>query len=128
MVKQYFKDDSSTYMFGKLKLFIKNQTKAPAKKIKMAIIDTDLKRLKNNMKNMSENETKNKKLDVLANFIEEVLTGDRMSDMPSLETDSEEEKLDIARGGKGIPELQIDENAGKRKKNVIKSKTSRKKC
>ena len=34
---------------------------------------------------MSENEIKNKRLDVLANFIEEVLIGDRMNGMPPLE-------------------------------------------
>ena len=38
---------------------------------------------------MSENEIKNKRLDVLANFIEEVLTGDRINDMPPLESEEE---------------------------------------
>ena len=36
---------------------------------------------------MSENEITNKRLNLLANFIEEVLIGDRMNDMRDLETE-----------------------------------------
>ena len=38
---------------------------------------------------MSQNEVRNKRLDVLANFIEEVVIGDRMNDMPEFETGEE---------------------------------------
>ena len=41
------------------------------------------------MRNISENELKNKRLDVLAYFIEEVLIGDRMNDMPPLESEED---------------------------------------
>ena len=36
---------------------------------------------------MSENEITNKRVNLLANFIEEVLIGDRMNDMRDLETE-----------------------------------------
>ena len=55
--------------------------------MKMSLIEGGLEKLKNDMKNMSENEIRNKRLDLLVNFIEEVLTGDRMNDMPDLETE-----------------------------------------
>ena len=62
---------------------LRNQSKILAKKIKMSLIEAGLEKLKNDMKNMSENEIRNKRLNLLANFIEEVLIGDRMNDMPT---------------------------------------------
>ena len=53
----------------------------------MSLIEEGLEKLKKDMKNMSENEIRNKILDLLVNFIEEVLTGDRMNDMPDIETE-----------------------------------------
>ena len=53
----------------------------------MSLIAAGLEKLKNNMKNMSKNEIRNKRLDFLKNFIEEALIGDRMNDMPPLETE-----------------------------------------
>ena len=55
----------------------------------MTLIEAGLEKLKNDMKNMSENEIRNKRLNLLANFIEEVLIGDRMNDMPPLESEEE---------------------------------------
>ena len=78
LVKKYFKNDSLTDMLEQLKHLIKNQSK----KIKMSLIEADLEKLKKDMKNMSENEIRNKRLNLLVNFIEEVLIGDRMNDMP----------------------------------------------
>ena len=83
LVKKYFKNDSLTDMLEQLKHLIKNQSK----KIKMSLIEADLEKLKKDMKNMSENEIRNKRLNLLVNFIEEVLIGDRMNDMPDLETE-----------------------------------------
>ena len=57
-----------------------------AKNIKMSLTEAGLEKLKNAMKNMSENEIRNKRLNLLANFIEEVLICDRINDMPDLET------------------------------------------
>ena len=42
------------------------------KKIQTKIIESDLKKLKDAMRNMSKNEIKNRELDVLVKFIEEV--------------------------------------------------------
>ena len=69
LVKKYFKDESSTDMFLK----IKSSIRIEARNIKMAIIKSGLISLKNDMKNMSENEIKNRRLDVLLMFIEELL-------------------------------------------------------
>ena len=58
-------------MFKQLNNLVKNQSK----KIKMTIIEAGLEKVKSDMRNMSENEIRNKRLDGLANFIE-VLIGD----------------------------------------------------
>ena len=42
----------------------------------MKIIESDLKKLKDDMRNMSENKIKNRGLDVLVKFIEEVFFGE----------------------------------------------------
>ena len=55
----------------------------------MTLIEAGLEKIKNDMRNMSENEIRNKRLDVLANFIEEVLFGDRMNDMLPLESEED---------------------------------------
>ena len=85
LVKKYFKNDSLTDMFEQLRNLVKNQSKISSKKIKMTLIEAGIEKLKKDMGNMSENEIKNKRLDVLANFIEEILIGDRMNYMPPLE-------------------------------------------
>ena len=89
MVKTYFKNDSLTDMFEQLNSLIKNQSKISAKTIKMSLIEAALEKLKNNMNNMSENEIRNKRLNLLVNFIEEILIGDRMNDMPPLESEKD---------------------------------------
>ena len=53
----------------------------------MSLVEAGLEKLKNNMKNMSESKIRNKRLNLLANFIEEVLIGGRMNDMPPLESE-----------------------------------------
>ena len=62
----------------------------------MSFIEVGLEKLKNVMKNMSENEIRNKRLNVLANFIEVVFIADRMNDMPDLETE------EAAQRGQGL--------------------------
>ena len=74
-------------MFEQLRSLIKNQCKISAKNTKMSLIESGLEKLKNDMKNMSENEIRNKTLHLLTNFIEEVLIGDRMNDKPDLESE-----------------------------------------
>ena len=87
LVKKYFKNDFLTDMFEQLRSLMKNQSKISAKKIKMLLIEAGLEKLKNDRKNMSENKIRNKRLNVLASFIEEVLIVDRMNDMLDLETE-----------------------------------------
>ena len=82
LVKKYFKNDSLTDMFEQLKNLTKKQSKISAKKIKVSLIEAGLEKLKYDMGNMSENKIKNKR----SNFIEEIFIGDRMNDMPDLET------------------------------------------
>ena len=79
-------------MFVQLTKFIKNQSKIPSKKLKTTLIETGLEEWKSDMKNMSENEIKNKGFDILAQFIEEVFNSDKMNDMPPLKTEEESEK------------------------------------
>ena len=89
LVKKYFKNDSLADMFERLRNLVKNQSKISAKKIKMTLTEAGLEKLKNDMRNMSENEIKNKRLDVLAIFVEEVLIGDRMNQIPPLESEED---------------------------------------
>ena len=62
----------------------------------MSLIEAGLEKLKNDMENMSENEIRNKRLNLQANFIEEILIGDRINHMPPLE--SEEDAAERQRG------------------------------
>ena len=98
LVKKYFKNDSLKEMFEQTRDLIKNQSKISAKKIKIIVIEVGLKKLKNNIQYMSENEIRNKELDLLANFIEEILIGDKMNNMPPSENE-EAKKIDIVTGG-----------------------------
>ena len=65
----------------------------------MSLIEAGLKKFKNDIKNMSENEIRNKRFDLLANFIEQVLIGDRMNDMLPLE---DEEAAAQRQQGQGL--------------------------
>ena len=56
---------------------------------------------------MSENEIKNKTLDVLANLIEEVLIGDRMNDIPPLEDEESAAQRQQGQGLKILTPKQI---------------------
>ena len=55
----------------------------------MSLIEAGLEKLKNDMENMTENEMGNKRLNLLANFIGEVLIGDIITDMPPLEPEED---------------------------------------
>ena len=73
MVKKYFKDESLTDMFLKIKAILRNPIKEQAKNMKVAIIKSGLWSLNNDMEDMSESEIKNKRLNELLMFIEELL-------------------------------------------------------
>ena len=51
-----------------------------------------LRDLKNDIKNMSENEVKNKKLDLLAGLVEKILDTNEQLNMPELETEESAEQ------------------------------------
>ena len=107
LVKKYFKNNYLTDMFKQLKSLIKNQSKISAKKVKMSLIEAGLEKLKNDMENMSENEIRNKRLNLLASFIEEVLIGDRMNDMSDLETEESAAKRQQGQGLKILTPKQM---------------------
>ena len=73
----------------------------------MTLIEAGLEKIKNDMRNMSENEIRNKRLDVLANFIEEVLIGDRMNDMPPLESEEDAAQRQEEQGLKVLTPQQM---------------------
>ena len=73
----------------------------------MTLIEAGLEKIKNDMRNMSENEIRNKRLDVLANFIEEVLIGDRMNDMPPLEYEEDAAQRQQEQGLKVLTPQQM---------------------
>ena len=64
----------------------------------MSLIEAGLEKLKNDMRNMSGNEIKNKRLDVLTNFIEEVFIGYRMNDTSPLESEEDAERRQRGQG------------------------------
>ena len=73
----------------------------------MISTETGLEKLKNDMKNMSENEIRKKRLNLLANFIQEVFIGDRMNEMPDLETEEDAERRQRGQGLKIMTPSQM---------------------
>ena len=51
------------------------------------MIKSWLRDLQNDIKNMSENEVKNKKLDLLAGLIEKIIDNNEQLNMPEVETE-----------------------------------------
>ena len=56
---------------------------------------------------MSENEIRNKRLNLLTNFIEEVLIGDRMNDIPPLESEEDPKRKQRGQGLKIMTPRQM---------------------
>ena len=56
------------------------------------MIRSRLRDLKNDIKNMSENEVKNKKIDLLAGLVEKILDTDEQLNTPELETEESAEQ------------------------------------
>ena len=73
----------------------------------MTLIEAGLEKLKNDMKNMSENDIRNKRLNLLANFIEEVLIGDKMNDTPPLEDEESSAQIQQRQGLKIMTPSQL---------------------
>ena len=72
-VKKYFKDESLTDIYLKLNAILRTPIKVPAKNIKLLILKAGLISLKDDMKDMSKDEIKNKKLYLLLLFMEDII-------------------------------------------------------
>ena len=72
-VKKYFKDESLTDIYLKLKAILRTPIKVPAKSSKLLILKAGIISLKDDMKDMSKDEIKNKKLYLLLLFIEDII-------------------------------------------------------
>ena len=66
---------------------LRHQNEISARDTKITLIETGLLKLKTDTKTMSENEVKNKGLDILKNIVEKVLDANKLLDMPELETE-----------------------------------------
>ena len=76
----------------KLKDYKKNPEKLQMYNTSMTRLNTGLKRLKNDIKNMSEDEVENKKIDYLKYLVRAIVDAGQKYDMPDLETKKEAEK------------------------------------
>ena len=72
--------------------FLKHKKGTLINKIKITLIKSRLRDLKNDIKNMSENELKNKKLDLLADLVEKILDINKQLNMLELETEESAEQ------------------------------------
>ena len=66
---------------------LRHQNKISARDAKITLIETGVLKLKNNIKNMSENEVKSKGLDLLKNIVEKIIDANKLLHMPELETE-----------------------------------------
>ena len=72
-------------MLRKLK-DLKHHNKISARNAEIALIETGLLKLKTDIRNMSENEVKNKGLDLLKTIVDKILDVNKLLDMPNLES------------------------------------------
>ena len=97
MVKKYFKSDSLVKIIKQLNN-LKNQNNLVARDAKILSINIGLSDLKEDMKKLSESQVKNRELDLLANFIENLLTADQINSMLPLESEEDAAKRQRGQG------------------------------
>ena len=88
LIEKYFFNKS----LKKLLEFLKHKNGALYNKTKITLIKSRLRDLKNDIKNMSENEVKSRNLDLLAGLVEKILDTNKPLNMPELETEESAEK------------------------------------
>ena len=88
LIEKYFFNKSLKKLFE----FLKHKKGALYKKTKITLIKSRLRDLKNDIKNMSENEVKSRNLDLLAGLVEKILDTNKPLNMPELETEESAEK------------------------------------
>ena len=71
---------------------LRHKNKISARDAKITLIETGLLRLKTDIKNMSENDVKNKGLDLLKNIVEKILDANKLLDISELESQSSPEQ------------------------------------
>ena len=100
LVKKYFGSNSLKQIVRQLRYLRRHKNKMSAKDAKIVLIEAGLSELKNDIKNMSEDEVKNKGLDLLKNIVEKILDANKRLDMPELET--EESAAQRQQKGQGL--------------------------
>ena len=88
LIEKYFFNKSLKKLFE----FLKHKKGALYNKTKITLIKSRLRDLKNDIKNMSENEVKSRNLDLLAGLVEKILDTNKPLNMPELETEESAEK------------------------------------
>ena len=89
LIKKYFRKDSLRGMIKQLKNLRHHKSKRPILSAKILLMESNLLRLKGDIRNMSKNEVKNKGLDLLKEI-----------GMSSLKTEEEAEKSEKGQGFK----------------------------
>ena len=87
LIEKHFFNKSLKKVFE----FLKYKKSTLYNKTKIILIKSWLRDLQNDIKNMSENEVKNKKLDLLAGLIEKIIDNNEQLNMPEVETEESAE-------------------------------------
>ena len=109
LLDQYFHSNSLKEILKQLKDLRRQNKTSAAYNYKMTLLIAGLIRLENVIKNMPEDEVKNKGLDLLKNIVRKVVDVNQiLDDMPPLETEEEAEKRHQGQGLKIlIPQQMI---------------------
>ena len=113
MIKKYFNKQSLVKLFDHLK-YSENKTIASTKQV---LLEVNLSDFKKDIKNMCDDEVKNKNLDLIAYLVEKILDIVKkinnqeeqpdITDMPPLETEEEAEKRQQGQGLKILTPKQM---------------------
>ena len=91
LIEKYFGSKSLREMVRQLK-DMRHQNQISARDAKITLIETGLLKLKTDIKSMSEDEAKNKGLDLLKHIVQKILDINKLIDMPELETEEFDEQ------------------------------------
>ena len=91
LIEKYFGSKSLREMVRQLK-DMRHQNQISARDAKITLIETGFLKLKTDIKSMSEDEAKNKGLDLLKHIVQKILDINKLIDMPELETEEFDEQ------------------------------------
>ena len=99
LIYKYFLENTLIKIIKKLKDYKKNPEKLQTYNDLIPRLNIGLKRLENDINNMSEDEVENKKIDYLRDLVRKIVdVSQKLDDMPDLETEEDAEKRQRGQG------------------------------